>query len=118
MASAEHLRALCEAIVPGSAAVWPELYVDALLTRMDEQERLAALADLDVAAAALQRGELEEIADTPAFARARTLAIEAYYSDFLADGAPGPGAYERIGFQFPLADRVHKDWSYLGIGDG
>jgi hypothetical protein len=118
MASADHLRALCEAIVPGSAAVWPERYVYALLTRMPEPERLAALADLDVAATALQRGELDEIAGTPAFARARTLAIEAYYSDFVADGAPGPGAYKRIGFEFPLADRVHKDWSYLGIDDG
>jgi hypothetical protein len=118
MASAEQLRALCEALVPGSGAVGPEVYVDALLARMPERERLAALGDLDTAVMALQQDELRSIASTPAFARARALAIEAYYSDFLAAGAPGPGAYRRIGFEFPLAERVRKDWSYLGIGDG
>jgi hypothetical protein len=113
---AARVRELCDAIVPGSAAVGPEVYVDALLARMTEPERVAALTDLDMALAALERGELRAIAGTPAFARARALAIEAYYSDFVADGAPGPGAYRRIGFEFPLADRVRKDWSYLGIG--
>jgi hypothetical protein len=111
------VRELCDAIVPGSAAVGPEVYVDALLARMPEPELLAALADLDAALAALERDELAAIAATPAFARARALAIEAFYSDFVAAGAPGPGAYRRIGFEFPLADRVRKDWSYLGIGD-
>jgi hypothetical protein len=115
---ATRVRALCDAIVPGSAAVAPEVYVDALLARMSEPELLAALADLDTTLEALERGELGAVADTPAFARARALAIEAYYSDFVAAGAPGPGAYKRIGFEFPLADRVRKDWSYLGIGDG
>ncbi len=117
-AGAERVRALCEAIVPGSAAVGPEIYVDALLARMPEVERSAALADIEAAAAALERGLLADFARTPAFLRVRALAIEAYYSDFLALDAPGPGAYRRIGFEFPLADRVRKDWSYLGIGDG
>jgi hypothetical protein len=115
---ATRVRALCDAIVPGSAAVAPEVYVDALLARMSEPELLAALADLDTTLEALERGKLGAVADTPAFARARALAIEAYYSDFVAAGAPGPGSYKRIGFEFPLADRVRKNWSYLGIGDG
>lgn len=115
--AAGRVRALCDAIVPGSAAVGPEVYVDALIARMPEPERSAALEDVEAAVAAHERGELDAFACTPAFARVRALAIEAYYSDFLAGGAPGPGAYRRIGFEFPLADGVRKDWSYLGIGD-
>ena len=45
----------------------------------------------------------------------RALAVEAFYSDFVAPGAPGPGAYEEIDFHSPLALRVKKDWSFLGI---
>jgi hypothetical protein len=116
--SAERVRALCDAIVPGSAEVGPEVYVDALLARMGESQRLAALGDLEEVAGALDRGELVATVDTPAFARVRALAIEAYYSDFVAADASGPGAWERIDFRFPLADRVKKDWSFLGIANG
>jgi hypothetical protein len=112
---AERVRALCEALVPGSATVGPEVYVDALVDELPEAERPAALADLDRAAAAAERGELAAIAGTPAFERARAMAVEAYYSDFVAVEAPGPGAYQRIGFTFPLADKVRKDWSFMGI---
>ena len=98
-----------------SAAVGPEAYVDALIDEMPEPERPAALADLEQAAAAAERGELAALAGTPAFERARVMAAEAYYSDFVAAGLPGPGAYDRIGFRFPLADKVRKDWSFMGI---
>ena len=30
-------------------------------------------------------------------------------------GAPGPSAYHEIDFHSPLAMRIDKDWSYLGI---
>ena len=30
-------------------------------------------------------------------------------------GAPGPGAWEEIDFKPPLAARLDKDWSYLGV---
>jgi hypothetical protein len=115
--TAERVRSLCDALVPGSAGVWPEVYVDALLARMDELERREALGDLDTVASALEQGALDAATGTPAFLRARALAIEAYYSDFVAPGAADAGAYRRIGFEFPLADRVRKDWSYIGIGD-
>ena len=47
------VRSLCELLVPGSARVWPEVYVDALLARMPDDERaatLAAIAALEPAA--------------------------------------------------------------------
>jgi hypothetical protein len=111
----ERVRALCEVLVPGSAVVGPEVYVDALIGELPAAERPAALADLDQVAAAAEQGELASLAGTPAFERARVMAVEAYYSDFVAVEAPGPGAYRRIGFSFPLADMVRKDWSFMGI---
>ena len=45
----------------------------------------------------------------------RAMACEAFYSDFVAPGIDATGAYEEIDFRFPLADRIHKDWSYLGV---
>jgi hypothetical protein len=118
--AAGRVRSLCDALVPGSAAVGPEVYVDALVGELPEAERPGALADLDRVAAAAARGELAALAGTPAFERARVMAVEAYYSDFVAVEAPGPGAWQRIGFAFPLADMVRKDWSFMGIeqGDG
>jgi hypothetical protein len=117
-AEEERVRSLCEALVPGSARVGPEVYVDALVDELPAAERPAALADLDRVAAAAERGELASLAGTPAFERARVMAVEAYYSDFVAIEAPGPGAYQRIGFTFPLADKVRKDWSFMGIDQG
>ena len=55
------------------------------------------------------------VALTPAFQLIRALAIEAFYSDFVAPGAQGPSAYEEIDFHSPLAMRIKKDWSYLGV---
>src|ERR1700710_1416305 len=113
--AAARVRSLCDALVPGSASGGPEAYVDGLIDELPEEERGAALADLEQVAAAAERGELAALAGTPAFERARVMAAEAYYSDFVAVEAPGPGAHRRIGFTFPLADKVRKDWSFMGI---
>jgi hypothetical protein len=111
------VRALCELIVPGCARVGPEVYVDALLARMPAAERDAALAAFDALEPAAAGGAeaLAEHSFTPEFMLVRALACEAFYSDFVAPGAAGPGAWEEIDFAPPLAARLNKDWSYLGI---
>ncbi len=109
--SARRVEAVCDAIVPGSARVRPAVYVDALLVRMEEPVRDAALA----AFAALARDGVEAHVGTPDFLFARALAIEAFYSDFVAPGIDATGAWEEIDFNTPLATRLAKDWSYLGI---
>jgi hypothetical protein len=109
--NADVVRSLCEAIVPGSRRVWPEVYIDALLARMPDGERAATLE----AIATLDQGPVDERAFTPEFMLVRALACEAFYSDFVAPGAPGPGAWSEIGFAPPLAARLDKDWSYLGV---
>jgi hypothetical protein len=114
-AGAERVRGLCEAIVPAAAATGPEVYVDALLAELPEAERPAARAAREQGAAPAARGELGSLAGTPAFERARLMAVEAYYSDFVARSAAGPGAWERIGFVFPLTEGIRKDWSFMGI---
>ncbi|MBV9943491.1 MAG: hypothetical protein JO262_15305 [Solirubrobacterales bacterium] len=111
------LESLCEAIVPGSANVLPTVYIDALMSRMSPPERDALRTSIDALADAAPGGAeaLRAHAFTPPFLHIRALAIEAYYSDFLAPGAPGPSAYHEIDFHSPLAMRINKDWSYLGI---
>ncbi len=110
-ARAEALEALCEAIVPGSARVGPVVYIDALLTAMPPPVREQALASID----ALDSAALADHERTPEFAFVRALAIEAYYSDFVAPDREGPGAWADIDFNTPLATRLAKDWSYLGV---
>jgi hypothetical protein len=111
------VRSLCELIVPGSARVGPEVYIDALLALMPEEQRAASVAAFD----ALERpaaGGAEALAEhalTPDFMLVRALACEAFYSDFVAAGKTGPGAWEEIDFKPPLAARLNKDWSYLGV---
>ena len=111
------LESLCETIVPGSAKVRPVVYIDALMSGMSAPERDAITSSIDALADAAPGGAdaLRAHAFTPAFLQIRALAIEAYYSDFLAPGAPGPSAYHEIDFHSPLAMRINKDWSYLGI---
>lgn len=111
------LESLCETIVPGSSVVMPVVYVDALMSAMSEPEREAVKQSIDALAEAAPGGAdaLKPHALTPAFLQVRALAIEAYYSDFKAPGAPGPSAYHEIDFHSPLAMRIAKDWSYLGI---
>jgi hypothetical protein len=110
--TAQNVEAVCDAIVPGSARVRPAVYVDALLARMEEGPRAATLA----AFASLARGEIAEHVGTPEFLQVRALAIEAFYSDFVAPRVDATGAWEEIDFNSPLATRLAKDWSYLGIG--
>jgi hypothetical protein len=115
--SSDLVRSVCEMIVPGCARIGAEVYVDALLARMRDDARAGALAAFDALAPAAARGEqaLGELSLTPEFQLVRALACEAFYSDFVAPGAEGPGAWQEIGFQPPLAARLDKDWSYLGV---
>ncbi len=110
--TARTVEGVCDTIVPGSARVRPAVYVDALLAQMDEGTRAAALA----AFATVATGEIEEQVGTPEFAWVRALAIEAFYSDFVAPGVDATGAWAEIDFNTPLATRLAKDWSFLGIG--
>ena len=111
------VEALCELIVPGSGRVGPVVYVDALIAGMPPAVRDGALASIDALASAAEQGAdaLAEKAQTPEFGFVRALAIEAYYSDFVAPGKDGPGAWTEIDFNSPLATRLAKDWSWLGI---
>lgn len=111
------VRSLCELIVPGSERIGPEVYIDALLAHMPSDAKDRAVASFDALAepAAGGAGPLAARALTAEFQLVRALACEAFYSDFVAPGAAGPGAWQEIGFQPPLAARLNKDWSYLGV---
>jgi hypothetical protein len=109
--TARNVKSVCDAIVPGSARVEPEVYLDALLAHMDEPTRGAALA----AFAKLADGDIATHVGTPDFMFVRALAVEAFYSDFVAPGVDATGAWAEIDFNTPLATRLAKDWSYLGI---
>ena len=115
---AEAVERLCELIVPGSSGVGPVVYVDALLTEMPPPVRDGALAAIDALAPAAAAGvdALAAQERTPEFAFVRALAIEAYYSDFVAPGRDATGAWTEIDFNSPLAMQLKKDWSYLGVG--
>ena len=114
---AQAVEALCELIVPGSGRVGPVVYVDAVLSGMPPPVQTEILGAIDTLAPAAAGGAeaLAEHERTPAFAVMRALAIEAYYSDFVAPGKDGPGAWAEIDFNSPLATRLDKDWSYLGV---
>lgn len=111
------VRTLCELIVPGCERVGGEVYVDALLARMPDDARAGAVAAFESLRDAAPGGAeaLAERQFTPEFQMVRALACEAFYSDFIAPGAAGPGAWEEIDFSSPLAARIKKDWSYLGV---
>jgi hypothetical protein len=111
------VEALCELIVPGSGRVGPVVYVDALIAGMPPPVRDGALASIDALApaAALGAEALAEQAQTPEFGFVRALAIEAYYSDFVAPGNDAQGAWAEIDFNTPLATRLAKDWTWRGI---
>jgi len=114
---AQALERLCELIVPGSAAVGPAIYIDALLARMPEPVREGFVASIDELGELARGGAaaLAPHAHSPAFLGLRALAIEAYYSDFVASGRDAPGAWSQIGFDPPAAAYLRKDWSHLGI---
>jgi hypothetical protein len=105
------LERLCEALVPGSAAVGPTVYVEALLEGMPPEMRGFAVASIEELGAAEELGAL---AHTPGFGLVRALAIEAYYSDFVAPGRDAPGAWADIDFNSPQARRLARDFSWLG----
>jgi hypothetical protein len=110
------LERLCELIVPGSGRVGPIVYLDALLAGMPPPVRDHALEAIDALAPASESAEaLAAKERTPEFAFVRALAIEAYYSDFVAPGSDAAGAWAEIDFNSPLATRLDKDWSYLGV---
>jgi hypothetical protein len=111
------VEALCELIVPGSERVGPVVYVDAVLTNMPPEARDGALAAIDTLAEPATRGAeaLAEHERTPEFALVRALAVEAYYSDFVEPGRDVEGAWAEIDFNSPLATRLKKDWSFMGI---
>jgi hypothetical protein len=108
---------LCELIVPGSSRVGPVAYMDALLAGMPPEVREGALGAIRTLAPAAAQGAeaLAEHERTPEFGLVRALAIEAYYSDFVAPGRDAPGAWAEIDFNSPLATRLKKDWSWLGV---
>jgi hypothetical protein len=114
---ATSVRELCELIVPGCARIGAEVYVDALLARMPADARGGALAAFAALAGPAATGApgLSEVQFSPEFQLVRALACEAFYSDFVAPGAAGPGAWSEIDFNSPLAQRLDKDWSYLGV---
>ena len=110
------VEALCDLIVPGSAAVGPAVYIDAALSGMPGEMRAFALHAIDTLSSAAAGPEaLAEHERTPEFGLLRALACEAYYSDFVAPGRDAPGAYADIDFNSPLATRITKDWSFMGI---
>jgi hypothetical protein len=114
---AEVVSSLCELIVPGCARVGAEVYIDALLAGMPADAREGALGAFTALRDASAGGAsaLAERQLTPEFQLVRALACEAFYSDFVAPGAAGPGGWEEIDFAPPLASRLNKDWSYLGV---
>ncbi len=93
------------------------VYIDAVMGFMPPPQVEVVLGAIDALEVPAAGGAetLGPVALTPEFQMVRALAVEAFYSDFVAPGAPGPGAYEEIDFHSPLALRVKKDWSFLGI---
>lgn len=112
---ADTLATLCELIVPGSARIGPVVYIDAVLAAMPGEVRAHALHAIEALSGASTADALARHERTPEFAFVRALAIEAYYSDFVAPGREGPGAWAEIDFQPPRAVDLERDWSYLGI---
>lgn len=112
------LERLCELIAPGSARVGSVVYVDAVLAAMPAGGRDGILASIERLGELAEggAGALAGEALTPDFLMLRALAVEAYYSDFVALGHEGPSAWEEIDFRPPQAVRLRKDWSYMGIG--
>ena len=109
------LELLCELIVPGSTRIGPVAYIDAVLAAMPAAAREGALRAIDALSGAPTADALARHQHSPEFALVRALAIEAYYSDFVAPGRQGPGAWAEIDFQPPRAADLERDWSYLGI---
>ena len=118
-AQAAQVRSLCELIVPGCARVGAEVYIDALLARMPagRSRRRAGRVRGAGPGGGAGRGGSRRARVHAEFGLVRALACEAFYSDFVAPGAAGPGAWQEIDFAPRVAADLHKDWSYLGVGE-
>ena len=116
-AQAQTLERLCELIVPGSSRVGPAVYIDALLAAMPQPHRDGVITSIESLGDLAKGGPtaLAPHAHSPDFLMLRALAVEAFYSDFVAPGRDAEGAWEEIDFHPPAAAALHKDWSYLGI---
>ena len=114
---AEALERLCDVIVPGCARVGPAVYIDAILVQMPEAVREHVIASIESLGEVAQGGAqaLAAHSHSPDFLHLRALAVEAFYSDFVAPGRDVTGAWDEIDFHPPAAAALHKDWSYLGI---
>jgi hypothetical protein len=116
-AQAEALERLCDVIVPGSARVGPAVYIDSQLAAMSEDFRAGVIAAIERLGESARGGAqaIAEHALSPDFLMLRAMAVEAFYSDFVAPGREATGAWDEIDFHPPAAAALHKDWSYLGI---
>lgn len=109
------LASLREGIVPGSSRVNPAVDIDARLARMTSSARdsvLAAAAAVSALADVTDAGAEAEgsHASTAGFLRIRALALEDFYSGFVAKDASGPDASEEVDLSSPLATRLAKGW--------
>ena len=114
------VSAVCEAVVPGSAATGPVVYIDSVVAGMPPPQKAAFLASVDELEGVLTGGIpfLESVQFGGAFQWLRAMAIEAYYSDFGQPGYNGPTAWKDIDFNSPEALRLKKDWSFLRCFQG
>jgi len=109
-ATAILLPDLCEKLVPCCARTGAHVYLERAAATLPEPVRGVLIAAIERLASAER---LEEFVSTPEFGLVRAMAIEAYYSDFVAPGRSTPGAWDEIDFNSPLARRLHKDFSFL-----
>jgi hypothetical protein len=110
------LVSLREGIVLGSSRVNPAVDIDARLARMTSSARDSVLAAVSALADVTDAGAEAEgsHASTAGFLRIRALALEDFYSGFVAKDASGPDASEEVDFSSPLATCLAKGWNYLG----
>lgn len=112
---AANYESLCELIVPGSSRIGPAVYTDAALAKAPPPLQQAALQAIDALAGATTAEALAAQERSAEFALVRALAVEAFCSDFVAPGAPGPGAWAEMGFEVPRPVDLERDWSWLGM---
>jgi len=112
---AQVLDEVCEAVVPGSRAAGPVLYLDSVAFDLPEPVRNGLRSALEKVAVARENGaSFDEIAGFGEFGLLRALAIEAYYSDFRQPGYVGPSAWDVTGYRAaPTALLTKQDWSFL-----
>lgn len=113
------LASLREGIVPGSSRVTPAVDIAAWLARMTSSARdsvLAAAAPVNALADVTDAGAeaVGTHASTAGSLRIRALALEDFYSWFVAKAASGPDASKEVDFSSPLATRLAKGWNYQG----